>query len=673
MYSLQLFGGVFLKCEQGLIEGSAAQRHRLALLALLAAHHDGLSRDKLVAYLWPERDSKHARNLLKQAVHALRRALGVDSILTIGDDLRLNASVVQTDVVEFEDAVSREDGARAVEIYRGEFLDGFFLRDAPEFEHWVDRERTRLADTWARALEKLAEQTEASGDHRGAVPLWKARAARDPYDSRVAIRLVLALDAGGNRAAALHHAQVHERLLRDEFGMEPPRELKALAGRLRREPAPTSDLPAQPPSAGDTATAGNTSAPAPTGTPVDEMPAPTRMPTQRREKFALRYAVGTASLVAAVSATAWVMLRARHQPASSSAAAAAKHAGPDRATSSMTTVRAAGRRQATRNLAAYELYVHGSDRSLFRSDSGVRAGLQLLRQAVALDSSYAAAWAALGLTYGRLALSGSITTGDRERYYALATQASRTALSLDDSLAEAHATFGIMRMISFDFALGERELLRAIELDPRSAMMHEKLVPLYLWTGRPDDALSHARHAVELEPLSPTAHGELAQALLGNDRCDDALAELDKISRMRPALLRTASLAAQCYAREKRWREAIAVLHDQARTNEPTALAQLAYMYVHSGRRADALRIRDDLLERWQRGEIGAYALALVDAGLGRLDQAVVWLDRSISDRSLSGGGGNPAQVMLMGPLFEELRRQPGFKRLRPELGLPGE
>src|SRR5919108_1097885 len=98
MFTLHLFGGVGLKDERGFITGPAAQRHRLALLALLAVHRDGVSRDKLIAYLWPERDSKQGRNLLKQGVHALRRALRDDAILAAGDELRLNSSVVQTDV-----------------------------------------------------------------------------------------------------------------------------------------------------------------------------------------------------------------------------------------------------------------------------------------------------------------------------------------------------------------------------------------------------------------------------------------------------------------------------------------------------------------------------------------------------------------------------------------------
>ena len=78
------------------------------------------------------------------------------------------------------------------------FLDGFFLDDAPEFERWVDRERDRLSTACGRALEELAEAAEQMGDAAGAVERWKARAVLDPLDSRVALRVIRALERAGS-------------------------------------------------------------------------------------------------------------------------------------------------------------------------------------------------------------------------------------------------------------------------------------------------------------------------------------------------------------------------------------------------------------------------------------------------------------------------------------------
>lgn len=235
MISLKLLGGASLEGTSGAVRGPAAQRHRIALLALLATTR-ALRREKLQAYLWPERDADASRKLLNQAVHHLRRALREGAILSAGDELRLGTDVVECDVISFEARLAAGELDRAVDLYGGPFLDGFHLSGALEFERWVDGERERLAGSYARALEGLAQAAEAGGDAPGAVHWWTARAAHDPYDSRVAVSLMRALVAGGNHAGALRHAIVHRELLREELGTEPGADVLALAERLRENP-----------------------------------------------------------------------------------------------------------------------------------------------------------------------------------------------------------------------------------------------------------------------------------------------------------------------------------------------------------------------------------------------------------------------------------------------------
>src|SRR5439155_16524085 len=118
----------------------------LALLALLApAGKNGVGRDKLIASLWPESDTEHGRNLLKQDCFALRRDLQQHELLLGTAELRLNPAVITSDVGAFEDALKRGDLAGAIELYTGPFLDGFYLRGADEFERWMAAERARLA------------------------------------------------------------------------------------------------------------------------------------------------------------------------------------------------------------------------------------------------------------------------------------------------------------------------------------------------------------------------------------------------------------------------------------------------------------------------------------------------------------------------------------------------
>jgi TolB-like protein/DNA-binding SARP family transcriptional activator/Tfp pilus assembly protein PilF len=235
-FYLRLFGSPSVEAESGtLLTGRVTQRHRVALLALLAlAPAERSTRDKLIAYLWPESDPERGRNLLNVSTYVLRSTLGEEALLSAGDDLRVNADVIRTDVAEFETALEHGDYSRAVAVYKGPFLDGFFLSDAPEFEQWASKERERLSSLYGKALEALAEDAEARQNFSKAAEWWKTRAAQDPYDSRIAIHLMRALEAAGNRAGALQHAAVHQRLLEQEFGIATAPEVASFAERLRK-------------------------------------------------------------------------------------------------------------------------------------------------------------------------------------------------------------------------------------------------------------------------------------------------------------------------------------------------------------------------------------------------------------------------------------------------------
>jgi tetratricopeptide (TPR) repeat protein len=244
----------------------------------------------------------------------------------------------------------------------------------------------------------------------------------------------------------------------------------------------------------------------------------------------------------------------------------------------------------------------------------------------------------------------------------LAREAARKAVALDDSLAEAHIALGRVQMSALDFASAETEIRRAIALDPTDFRSRASLSSLYIWAGRPAEALVEARGSLDNDPLSPYAHAEVAHALFANRRYDEALAELDRIAALRPPLRKVAVTAGQCYAKKQMWREAIAALRPQAETGEPVALSYLGHTLARVGQREEADRILQTLLARWERTNVGAFEVAVVHAGLGDFDQAFAWLDKSVDDRSI--------KVDIMGPTFEDLQSDPRFERLRSRLGL---
>jgi TolB-like protein/DNA-binding SARP family transcriptional activator/Flp pilus assembly protein TadD len=212
----------------------------LALLAVLAASGArGRSRDSLLTLFWPDASPERARHSLEQLLYGIRTSVGNDAFLGV-NPVSLNPEVIRSDVMEFGRALAEDRFDDAVAEYRGPFLHGFVLSDALEFEQWADVERARLATAYARALESLAVAAERRSDTRAAVEWWEKRAAHDPYDSRVAQCFMRALDASGNRARAIQHAATHERLLRQELGVQAASEVSALAERMRADPRAAS-------------------------------------------------------------------------------------------------------------------------------------------------------------------------------------------------------------------------------------------------------------------------------------------------------------------------------------------------------------------------------------------------------------------------------------------------
>jgi len=233
MLRLRTFGGLTLATSDGVLTGAATQRRRLAILAILAVARDrGVSRERLAALLWPDREQARAGHVLNQLVYAQRRQLGGVPLFTGRKSLRLNREVIHTDVWAFEDALDQGDPADAVRHYEGPFLDGFTLKEAPEFEQWLDGQRARLARRCGEALSTLGTRAEASGDGVGAVQWWRRAAELDPLDAERTLGLARALAAAGDRAGAVRAVRAHETALDRELGITPDERFRAAAARI---------------------------------------------------------------------------------------------------------------------------------------------------------------------------------------------------------------------------------------------------------------------------------------------------------------------------------------------------------------------------------------------------------------------------------------------------------
>jgi DNA-binding SARP family transcriptional activator len=238
MLRLETFGGLTLSGTAGYLP--VTQRRRLALLALLAAVGErGISRDKLIAYLWPESPADNARHGLEQLLYALRRQLS-DQLLLGTDPLRVNPEVISSDVAEFDRAIAEGSLPEAVKLYRGPFLDGFYISDAREFEQWCESERARLAGEYGRALYRLAKEAGRQGQHTSAIDWWRRLARLEPLNERNALGLARALVSAGDQAGALRHVEAYQNLVRQELSVPVTPEVTALVDQIR-----TGNTPAQ--------------------------------------------------------------------------------------------------------------------------------------------------------------------------------------------------------------------------------------------------------------------------------------------------------------------------------------------------------------------------------------------------------------------------------------------
>jgi serine/threonine-protein kinase len=237
MIELRTLGLVDLRGLDGQpVRAVLAQPKRLALLAYLAlvGSNGFRRRDTVVALLWPELDQEHARNALRQALWFLRRSLGEGAIIGRSEEeVGVSPVVLRCDATDFDTACAEGRPAEALELYRGDYLEGFFVSDASaELEQWIDEQRARLRRRAAEAAWMLADERAALGDHMSAAD-WAHRAlAFSPTDEAAVRRLIVMLDRLGDRAGAVRAFETFAARLAKELDLAPDPETTALVQSL---------------------------------------------------------------------------------------------------------------------------------------------------------------------------------------------------------------------------------------------------------------------------------------------------------------------------------------------------------------------------------------------------------------------------------------------------------
>jgi DNA-binding SARP family transcriptional activator/Tfp pilus assembly protein PilF len=663
--SLTLFGTPLLRADGRPVTGRAAQPHRLALLALLARHPDGIARDRVLALLWPESPEERARNSLNESVYVLRRELDEDAILSTATGLRLDVSRLEVDVVAFETAIRQGELERAAALYVGPFLDGFHLRRALELERWIDAERDRLARAYCGLLEAQAAAANERGDLAAAVEWWRRRAAQDPLDARVACALMAALAAAGNRAGALEHARVFSTLLKAELGIDGDPEVDALVAALRSQPP---DSPKRSAKRGE-APPGSSAASQPPQKSAGKLPTQADAAGGVRPAqvswWAHRRAAGLAAVLvlSVVTLALWLLARAGDSDTRTELVAArAAEASPDRTRGSLPPGSDAPAADAT----AYELYLQGRAKLARHREAETREAIDFFEGAVARDSSFALAHAGLAIASAEMHLRFA-SREDAPAWGERAIREGRKALALDPQLAEVHeALAAVHRKTEFDWDATIQESRKALELNPSLANAHFYMGGALFHLGLLDEAERVVRAGLQVRPPGDRVEGirTLATVALAAGRYSEAIALLQDVQRLSDRPVSDPWLAqAYFYAGEVALAERLAedLATSGSGLSASRARAALAGFLANRGERQRAL----GLVAQAGRGLVDhhvAYSLGAAHAQLRQPQEAVRWLH-------IAAHTGFPCYPWFArDPLLDPIRGDPAFLALLAEL-----
>ncbi len=208
-------------------------RKHLALLVYLAlSPRRRRERAHLLGLLWPNKPESYSRHSLNEAVRRLRTHLGAQRLVSEGDSIAIDATNLEVDALQFDALVVREP-TRAIQLLRGDFLEGFALDDAPAFEEWAASERARYRARAAGAFLAIGEDALSAARWSDALEAARRALMFEPYDELAARLQIRAAALSGDVAGSLAAFNEFAARIGAELGEHPSRELKALADRIR--------------------------------------------------------------------------------------------------------------------------------------------------------------------------------------------------------------------------------------------------------------------------------------------------------------------------------------------------------------------------------------------------------------------------------------------------------
>ena len=321
------------------------------------------------------------------------------------------------------------------------------------------------------------------------------------------------------------------------------------------------------------------------------------------------------------------------------------------------------RREQTQNPEAYSFYLKGRHRWNLRSENEINRAIKYFEEAIGRDPGYALAYAGLADCYSIL---GYYAFRRPVAVYPRAKELAEKALSLNESIAEPHASLGeVLMQYFFDWKKAGSELDRALELNPSYATAHFWRATHHMALGRTDDSLTQVRKAVELDPLSMIILTDAARNLYLARRYDEAINQYQRSLDVDPNFPIAHKGLAEVYAQIGKYDEAVSEIERAIALSGRSIfiLDDLGYIYARAGKREDASKVLEDLDKLANDEYVPSYGRAVICAALGNKEDAMNWLEKAYDER-------NFLVYLKVDPAFDTLRKEERFLSLLGKMGL---
>jgi serine/threonine-protein kinase len=312
----------------------------------------------------------------------------------------------------------------------------------------------------------------------------------------------------------------------------------------------------------------------------------------------------------------------------------------------------------TANVEAHQLYLKGRYIWNRRTAENLKKALNYFEEAAQKDPDYALAYVGIADACGLFPVYGA---GAPQEYLPRAKSAAEKALALDDSLAEAHASMGLVHYCYFNGMESAKEFERAIELNPNYATAHHWYGRLTLvMLGQLDRAMAEAKRAYELDPVSSIIHSDLGGVNVAARRYDEAIRQLRGTVEIDPDFFWAYRWLGMALELKGDTQAAIAAYKKAFELNDdPAGLAFIAHAEAAMGHQDEARKLLTQLVDAAKSRYVQPYAFALTYLALGDKDQTLNWLEQGVRDR-----GATFLQFIKTDAFFDPLRGDPRFEAI---------